>query len=210
MLAITKKKTNKMKILALSDVHGDKTLVKQMVQKAIDHQVDLVLLAGDLVAADGTIGGIVSPFREKGLEVGVVPGNHEGLADINFLVEQYGVKNLHGYVMQKGDVGIFGCGYSNIGSHQLNEKDVFATLKKNHDSLKNVKTKIMLTHSHPENSILGLGVIPGCQGVSRAIQELQPDLHLCGHVHETAGIEEVIGKTRVVNVGRKGKIIKVG
>ena len=66
----------------------------------------------------------------------------------------------------------------------------------------------MVTHTHPENSILGLGMFPGSGGIRKAIDELKPDLHLCGHIHETEGIEEKIGTTRVINVGKKGKIIE--
>lgn len=198
-----------MKILALSDVHGDKHLIKEMAEKAAKNKVDLVLLAGDFIAPDGSMEGLVGPFKAKGIEVGVIPGNHEGMADVNFLVEKYGAKNMHGYVMKKGDVGIFGCGYSNIGIHQLSEEDVFMTLKRAHDSLKDVKKKIMVTHTHPEDSLIGLGVFPGSDGIRKALEELKPNLHLCGHVHESDGIEEVIGKTKVVNVGRKGKIIEI-
>ena len=197
-----------MKILALSDIHGDKHLVKEMAEKAFKEQVDLVVLAGDLVDDNNSVEGIVGPFRAKGLEVGVLPGNHEGMAEIGFLVEKYGAKNLHGYTFKKGDVGIFGCGYSNIGIHQLSEEDVFETLKKAHDSLTEVKKKIMITHTHPEDSILGLGMFPGCGGIRKAIEEFKPEVHICGHIHETEGIEEVIDKTRVINVGKKGKIFE--
>lgn len=198
-----------MKILALSDLHGDKFLAQEMAEKAFQEKVDLVLLAGDFVGNDGSVEGIVGPFKTRGLEVGVLPGNHEGMAEIGFLVDKYGAKNLHGYTFKKGEVGIFGCGYGNIGMHQLDEKAIFDTLKKAHDSLKNVKKRIMITHTQPEDSILGLGVFPGSTGISKALRELKPDLHLCGHVHETSGIEEMIGKTRVINVGRKGKIIEI-
>ncbi len=197
-----------MKILALSDIHGDKHLAKEMAEKAFQEQVDLVVLAGDLVDSENSVEGIVGPFRAKGLEVGVLPGNHEGMAEIGFLVEKYGAKNLHGYTFKKGDVGIFGCGYSNVGIHQLNEEDVFKTLKKAHDSLTDVKKKIMITHTHPENSIIGLGIFPGSGGIRKAINTFNPEVHICGHVHESEGIEERIGSTRVINVGRKGKIFE--
>ena len=198
-----------MKILALSDLHGDAAHAKKMAEEAAKNQVDLVVIAGDIVGEDNNVEGIVGEFRKKGLEVGVIPGNHEGMAEINFLVEKYGAKNLHGYVWKKGDVGIFGCGYGDVGVHQLNDEDFFKTLKKTHDSLAGVKKKIMLTHTQPEGSIIGLGMFPGSKGIRKAIDELQPDLHLCGHIHESAGIEEVIGKTRVVNVGRSGRIFEL-
>ncbi len=199
-----------MKILALSDVHGDRTFIKQMAERGAKEKVDLVILAGDLVGHDGNVSGLIGPFKEKGLEVAIIPGNHEGMAEIGFLAEKYGATNLHGYVIKKGDVGIFGCGYGDIGIHQLNDEDFFSTLKKAHDSLKGVKKKLMVTHVQPNDSIIGLKMPGwGSEGVRRAIEEFQPEVHICGHIHETHGIEEVIGKTRVINVGKTGKIIEM-
>lgn len=198
-----------MKILALSDVHGDQLFIREMAEKGAREKVDLVILAGDLVGDDGNVNGLIGPFKEKGLEVAVIPGNHEGLAEVGFLTEKYGIKNLHGYVIKVGDVGIFGCGYADIGIHQLSERQFFETLKKAHDSLKGVKKKLMVTHVQPSDSIIGLGVFPGSIGVRKAIEEFKPDVHICGHIHETHGIEEVIGSTRVINVGKLGKIIEL-
>ena len=45
--------------------------------------------------------------------------------------------------------------------------------------------------------------------VKKAIEKFHPDLLLCSHVHEAEGIEEKIGKTKVISVGKKGKIIKI-
>ena len=198
-----------MKILALSDVHGDRFFMQEMAEKGAKEKVDLVLLAGDLVDDNGNADGLIGPFKEKGLEVAILPGNHEGLAEVNFLVEKYKIKNLHGYVIMKGDVGIFGCGYADIGIHQLSDKEFFDTLKKAHDSLHGVKKKLMVTHVQPSDSLIGLGIFPGSEGVRKAIEELKPDLHICGHIHESHGIEEVIGSTRVINVGKTGRIIEL-
>jgi Icc-related predicted phosphoesterase len=32
---------------------------------------------------------------------------------------------------------------------------------------------------------------------------------LHGHIHEAAGFEEQIGKTKVINVGKEGKILEL-
>ncbi len=198
-----------MKILALSDIHGDASLIKEMAEKGAREKVDLVILAGDMINFDQPREGLIKPFREKGLEVAVLPGNHEGMAEIGFLTDVYKVKNLHGYALRKGDVGIFGCGYGDIGLHQLNDEQFFSTLKRAHDSLKGVRKKLMVTHVQPSDSLLGLGVFPGSRGVRKAIEELQPDLHLCGHIHESQGIEDRIGRTRSINVGKGGMIIEL-
>ncbi|MAF99099.1 MAG: hypothetical protein CMH61_00660 [Nanoarchaeota archaeon] len=200
-----------MKLLALSDVHGDVHWMKSMAEKAEEEKVDLVLLCGDLSNEDEieSVEGLIGPFKKKNLDVAIIPGNHEGMATTNFLIEKYGLKNLHGYSLKFGDIGIFGCGYANIGMHQLSEKQFLETLRKSHDQLKNVKKKVMVTHLHPEESIIGLNMFPGSTGIRQAIEELKPDLHLCGHIHETEGVEEIIGNTKVINVGKRGKIIEI-
>ncbi len=199
-----------MKILALSDIHGDLNFIQEMANLGNKEKVDLVILAGDLVHENNkSVEGLIGPFKAKGLEVAVLPGNHEGLAEIGFLVDMYGVKNLHGYVIKKGNVGIFGCGYANVGPHFLDEKSIFSTLKKTHGLLGGVEKKIMVTHVHPSQSILGLNMFPGSPSVKKALEEFKPDIHICGHIHETQGIEEKVGNTRVINVGKSGKIIEI-
>jgi len=51
--------------------------------------------------------------------------------------------------------------------------------------------------------------VHGSEGLRKAIDVLKPNMVFCSHVHEAEGIEEMIGETRVINVGRKGKIIEV-
>ncbi len=198
-----------MKVLAVSDIHGDRKFMEEMAQKGKDSNVDLVIIAGDVAAHDGNIDGLIGPFKAQGLEVAIIPGNHEGLAEINFLAERYKIKNLHGYSMVKNKVGIFGCGYADAGLHQLTEKDFHKTLKTAHESVKDAAKKIMVSHIQPSNSIIGMGIFGGSTSVRKLIEEIQPDIHICGHIHETEGIEEKIGKTRVINVGKKGKIIEI-
>ena len=198
-----------MKILALSDIHGDKSFMRKMAEKGSQEKVDLVIIAGDIAAHDGNIEGLIGPLKEKGLEVAIIPGNHEGLAEVNFLVERYNIKNLHSYAMKVGDIGIFGCGFGDIGLHTITDKNLFNTLTKCHSYLVDVKKKLMVTHVQPSESILGLGMFPGNSGVRKAIEEFKPDVHICGHIHETHGIEEMIGSTRVINVGKSGKIIEL-
>jgi uncharacterized protein len=199
-----------MKILAISDVHGDTAFMQEMAEKGAKEEVDLVIIAGDILDFDEHTSGLIGPFKDKGLEVAIIPGNHEGMAEINSMVEKYDIKNLHGYSLKFGDIGIFGCGYADIGLHQLNDEEFFSTLKKAHDSLKDVKKKLMVTHIQPNDSVIGLKMPGwGSSGVRKAIQEFQPEVHICGHIHETHGIEEVIGSTRVINVGKTGRIIEL-
>src|SRR3989338_6471144 len=108
-----------MKILALSDIHGDKHWMQEMAERGAKEHVDLVILAGDLVDRDGSSVGLLQPFKDKNLEVVILPGNHEGLAETYFMTEHFKVKHLHGKALQKGYIGIFGCGRSEEHTSEL-------------------------------------------------------------------------------------------
>jgi len=201
----------KLRILASGDIHGDMGLAKKLADKAEKENVDLVILCGDLTFFDQSTEGIVGPFVKKNKKVLLIPGNHESLATADFLAELYGVKNIHGYSVKYKDVGIFGAGGANIGLHQISEKDIYDLLKKGYDKIKYLKKTIMVTHVHPSETKMEKfsNIVPGSTGVKRAVEKLHPDILLCSHVHEAEGIEEKIGKTRVINVGKKGKIIEI-
>ncbi len=201
----------KLRILASGDIHGDMGLARKLADKAEKENVDLVILCGDLTFFDQSTEGIVGPFVKKNKKVLLIPGNHESLATADFLAELYGVKNIHGYSVKYKDVGIFGAGGANIGLHQISEKDIYDLLKKGYDKIKYLKKTIMVTHVHPSETKMEKfsNIVPGSTGVKRAVEKLHPDILLCSHVHEAEGIEEKIGKTRVINVGKKGKIIEI-
>ena len=128
-----------MRVLAAADVHGDKNKIKKLADKAEKEDVDLVLLCGDLTFAENDLTGIIGPFKEKGKQVVLIPGNHETIATADFLAEQYGAVNLHGYSIKAGDVGLFGAGGANIGLFQLPESEIYDLLKKSHEKIKDLK-----------------------------------------------------------------------
>jgi len=203
-----------MKILAAADIHGDTRLAENLAKKAQQENVDLVVLCGDLIASETNTAGIIGPFVKKNKKVILIPGNHETIATADFLAELYGATNLHGYSMQFGkqkELGLFGCGLANIGQFGLKEQEIYDILKRGYNYIKKSKKKIMITHVHPSGTLMEKlsSFVTGSSGVKKAVQQLKPDILLCSHVHEAEGIEEKIGNTLVINVGRKGKIIEV-
>ena len=198
------------KLLAAGDFHGDKRAAKQLAELAEKENVDLVILNGDIVEEEDT-SGIIGPFLAKNKKVIILPGNHETIATADFLAELYNITNLHGYYMKVGDIGFFGCGGANVGLSQLSEKEIYDTLKKGFDKVKDMSKKIMITHVHPADTKMEKfsNFVKGSIGLKKAIDNFKPDILICGHVHEAEGIEEIVGKTRVINVGKKGKIINL-
>jgi Icc-related predicted phosphoesterase len=206
-----KKEHSKLKILAAGDIHGDIGLAEKLAEKAKKENVDLVVLCGDLTLGEKSTDNIIGPFKKRHEKVLLIPGNHETVATADFLAELYGMKNIHGYSVKYKDVGIFGAGGANIGVFQSSEKELYDLLKKGHDKIKYLKKKIMVTHVHPTGTKMEkfTNIFPGSEGIKKAVEKFKPDLLLCSHVHEAEGIEEKIGKTVVLNVGKMGKIIEI-
>lgn len=211
-----------MRILSAGDLHGDIGIVRKLAEKAEKENVDLVILAGDLTDGDEKTDNIIGPFLKKNKKVLIVPGNHESPATADFLAQFYGIKNLHGYSVKIIDkpkdnskkekhIGIFGCSGVNLGIHQITDKEAYDLFNKGYNYIKDSDVKIMVSHVHPANSKIEkfTQFFNGSKAVRRAIDKFQPDIMICSHVHEAEGLEEKIGKTRVINVGSKGKIIEI-
>lgn len=206
-----------MKILAAGDIHGDSLLVKKLAKKADKENVELVILCGD-ITDNNKVEGIIGPFVKINKKVLLVPGNHESIATADFLADLYGIRNIHGYSVKYKDIGFFGCSAANIGINQLTEKEIFELLKKGFDHVKYLRKKIMVTHTPPTRTKMEkfskkfLGdenLVVASKGVEKAINKFKPDILLCSHLHEAEGIEEKIGRTRIINVGKEGKIIDI-
>ena len=202
--------TKKLKILAASDLHGDSKLAKKLSEKAEREKVDLVVLCGDITGFIETKN-IIKPFKDKNKNVLILPGNWDSFATTDFLAQFYGVKNIHGYSAIYENIGFFGAGGAedSPGPGRITEKEMMKSLEKAHASLKNVNRKIMVTHMHPSSSKSEFSGVPGSKAISQAIKKFKPDFLLHGHIHEGAGLEEKIGSTKVINVGRQGRIIEI-
>lgn len=206
-----KTKKKKFRIFSAGDIHGDTRVAEKLAEQAKEKHADLVVLCGDLTFAEQSTDNIIGPFKKRHLKVLLIPGNHETVATADFLAEIYGVKNIHGYSVRYKDIGLFGAGGANIGLSQLSEDELYDLLKKGFDKIKYLDKKIMITHVHPSGTKMEkfTQIFPGSSGVRKAVEKFKPDILLCSHVHEAEGLEEKIGKTRVINVGKKGKIIDI-
>ncbi len=199
----------KFRILAAGDIHGDSSLTKKLALKAEKENVDLVILAGDITGWVETKD-LIKPFKDKKKKVLIIPGNWDSFATVDFLANVYGVKNIHGYSVTYENIGIFGAGGARgPGPGDTTDTEIFKALEKAHSSLKGIEKKIMVTHMHPSGSKSEFSGVPGSKSIEKAIRKFQPDILLHGHIHEAGGMEEIIGKTRVINVGREGKIIEI-
>lgn len=207
------KEQKKFKILAAGDIHGDSFLTERLALRAKKENVDLVVLTGDLTFFDQSTDNIIGPFAKAGKKVLLLPGNHENLSTINFLENMYdNAKSLHGKSLKFGDIGIFGAGGSTkVGPFSnISEDEMYDLLKNGFKYVQDSRFKIMVTHEHPSNSLIErFSGFNGSESIEGAIRSFKPNLALCSHVHQAWGMEEKLGNTLLVNVGREGKIIEI-
>jgi Icc-related predicted phosphoesterase len=199
----------KTRILAVGDIHGNTGLIKKISEKAKKEGVDLIILTGDLTMAEQSIENLVGPLVKTKKQVLLIPGNHESAATIDFLSNMYGAKNIHGYGLRMGSLGIFGAGTANMGPHSIGDLGIAELLRKAHEEVKDAERKIMVTHIHPYGSKAEMFGFKGSRAVRKALNEFQPDVLVSSHIHEAGGMEEKIGNTRVINVSRKEKIFEI-
>ncbi len=203
-----KKKDEKLRILAAGDFHGSVDLAKKASAKAKKEKVDLVVLAGDI---HGAIEGVdvLAPFREAKQKVVFVPGNWDTSEEAGLLRGVHGMKNLDGYYVNYKGVDIVGVGNPDF-ELELDEKKATAKLKNVFEKIKTKKgKKILVSHAHAAGTKAEFSGFKGSKALRKAIDKFKPDVFISAHIHEAEGIEEKIGKTRVVNVGRKGRVLEV-
>ncbi len=189
-----------MKILAFSDLHHSRSRAEAIVEAAKD--ADLVIGAGDfcnmrqeLPAAMGMLGGMAAPLI-------VVPGNAESSVEL-IHAAPHGARVLHGGGIEIDGLRLFGLGYGvpvtpfGDWSCDLSEAQAESMLAACG------QVDILILHSPPRGvvDLTSGGVSVGSVAIREAIERLQPELALCGHVHECWGKSGEIGRTRVVNLG---------
>lgn len=199
-----------MKILAVSDLHGDGSLAKKIAKKGKKEKVDLIVLAGDLTWFDEHSKNIIKPFTDLGKEVLIIPGNHETNETLDKLKLIYpNLINLDQKPFRKENVGFFGAGYAFAGPFITNEKELKKKLTRAHKKISNLDKKVLITHSHHKGSNSEFSGFEGSESIKKAIEYFQPDLALHGHIHEASGIKESIGKTKIFNISRKARIFEL-
>lgn len=202
-----KEEKKQFKILAAGDIHGDARLSKSLAERAQREKVDLVILTGDIIGLTPAKN-LIKPFLDLHQRVVFVPGNWESSANAKELSKKYNIKNVEDTYLKYDNVGIFGIGSADWALYPDNVK-TFKKLKQSHEKIKNLEKKIMISHVHAAGTMSELSGIPGSEALRAAIEEFQPDYFIHSHIHELEGADEKIGKTRVINVGRRGKIIKL-
>jgi Icc-related predicted phosphoesterase len=189
-----------MRILAFSDLHLARARAADLV--AASQDADLVIAAGDYCGAREGLDRAMAMLAGMAAPVLAIPGNGESLAELVAAAPpEWDI--LHGTGTERGGLRFFGLGYAvpvtpfGAWSCDLTEDQATAML----NTCK--AADVLIVHSPPKgigDRISG-GLSVGSVAIRAAIERLQPQLALCGHVHESWGQTGTIGRTHVVNLG---------
>lgn len=206
MQVASKKKS--FKILAASDIHGNSAVSESLSKKAEQEKVDLIILAGDLHGMHETRN-IITPFKKRNQKVIFLPGNWDSSLETEMIADMYNIKNIDGYYVHYGGVDIIGVGTKDF-KMQLEQEKTLERLIKNFEKVeKRPSTKILVSHLHAEGTVAEFSGVKGDKTLRKAIEYFTPDIFIAGHIHEAEGLEQKIGKTKILQVGKKGKIIEI-
>ena len=189
-----------MKILAFSDLHHSRRRAEALVEASAE--ADLVIGAGDfcnmregLPEAMNLLSGIAAPMV-------VVPGNAESAEELADAAHE-GTTVLHGSGVEVEGVKLFGLGYgvppTPFGSWSCDLTEASAA-----EMLARCEVAdILILHSPPKGvaDLTSGGISVGSTAIHEAIGRIQPNLAVCGHIHDSWGKTGQIGATRVVNLG---------
>ena len=194
-----------MRLVCFGDIH--------MAFRAIERvgpalrTADVAVLTGDLTnfGEPDDAWRVIDAVRAPCPEVWAVTGNLDMLWVIDALRAQ-GV-SLHGEGRRLGDLGVFGCGGSNITPMdtptEFEEDELLAILERGHAGVADAPRRLMICHTPPYDTRLDRlmnGTPVGSAAVRRFIEARKPQVCVVGHIHEGRGVDRV-GETLVLNAG---------
>lgn len=201
-------KNNKLRILAAGDLHGSSDLAERLAKKAKKGNVDLVILAGDIHGQVKKARGLIKPFKKNKTKVIFVPGNWDTSEESSSIQKIYDIKNIDGYYVNYKGVSILGIGSPDFAL-DIDKKESWDKLKKNFERITVNNKKILVSHIHISGSKAEFSGFPGSKILRKAVKKFEPDIVISSHIHEAEGIEELIGKSKIIQVGRNGKILEI-
>ncbi|MBS7643667.1 metallophosphoesterase, partial [Candidatus Bathyarchaeota archaeon] len=148
-------------------------------------------------------------LTKTGLPILFVPGNCDDPELAKSKVK--GTSCIHGTYVVINGICFLGIGGGAPGPFktpfELTEEEKQNLLEKAFRLASNPQHLVLVSHMPPHNSNVDVargGKHIGSKSVRMFIEEREPILALCGHVHESSGVDK-IGKTTVVNPGPASK-----
>lgn len=198
-----------MKILVMGDVHGQCHKIFDYLQK---NKVDLIILTGDIThfGPSKLCEEILNEICLFNTPTLVIPGNCDPTG-VYKEIENSNAINIHNKTIIIKNIGICGFGGSNPTPFdtplEFEEVQIYHEIEKLMKQIENQEIRILVTHAPPYNTktdMIPSGDHVGSKSIRKIIEEFQPSLNLCGHIHEAISIDK-IGDTIIVNPGESSQ-----
>lgn len=191
--------------IALGDIHDDMSHFARIPELP---EADGIIVTGDMTVGGGVKQAERVLFAIKEINPNILAqiGNMDRKEVTDWLEEQGW--NMHATVRELAPgIAIFGVGASTFtpfGTPSEFPESHFASWLA--DSWKRARQwpkTVLVSHNPPKDTacdVLPGGMHVGSTAVREFIEEHQPDICICGHIHEAKGLDR-IGRTVVVNPG---------
>lgn len=198
-----------MRILAFSDLHRDLETAAQLVAES--ESADVVIGAGDFASVHKGLEETTEALGGIGCPSILVPGNNETDEALRGTARVWpSATVLHGEVTEVDGISFFGLG----GGIPTTPWDWSFDLSDDEarEALAGCpQGGVLVVHSPPKGhcDAASDGTSFGSEAILEAIERCQPQIAVCGHIHESWGCKSQIGQTRVYNLGPAGTIIEI-
>ncbi|HAS88999.1 MAG TPA: serine/threonine protein phosphatase [Desulfovibrio sp.] len=196
---------SKQKWISFGDVHQSINFVDTIPEL---EEATGVIITGDLTnhSPEGAIEKVWNAIARKNKNILAQLGNMDRSNVTSFLKEKGA--NLHCEIRELAEgVKVMGVGCSIITPFgtpsEISEDEMACYLEETYAQLGDYGQLLLVVHDAPFNTkldVIGNGMHVGSKSVRSFIDKHQPEIVLCGHIHESSG-EDLIGKSRVFNPG---------
>jgi len=197
-----------MKFLTFVDVHEDKKAIKDIVKRASKEDIEFLICAGDLSWFGKGLRFVLKQLNAIGKKVYLIPGNHEDDELFAKVLGDYpNCINFNQKAVRIGEYLFLGYGG---GGFSLEDPE-FRKVARGWYSKYNGEKIILVLHGPPHGNKTDLidKNHVGNIDFRKFIERIKPKLVVCGHLHETAGVQDKIGNIKVINPGWDGLVIEL-
>jgi Icc-related predicted phosphoesterase len=169
--------------------------------------VDLLIVGGDITTGGGPEDAerAIESWRPLAPHLLALAGNMDSAAIDARLVEAGVSLDARGFVF--GEVGVFGVSAAPRSPlrtpYELSDDELERRIDRGLAAVEASRVRIFCPHAPPARTAcdrLRSGEHVGSEVIRTFVERAQPDVVLCGHIHESRGSDE-IGRSLVVNPG---------